>query len=60
MNNFCDFNITKDIKINKKYLLSTSLFYLNDPYKNNSRYIDGLKKLIDFLKEKKNFILRIY
>ena len=60
MDNFCDFDITKDIKIKKKYLLSTSLFYLSDPYKNNSRYIDGLKKLIDFLKEKKNFILRIY
>lgn len=60
MDNFCNFNIIKKINEKKKYLLSASLFYLNDPYKDNSRYINGLKKLIEFLEFNKSFILRIY
>jgi hypothetical protein len=60
MENFCKITPVNSEHIKSKYLLSTSFFYLENSYKNSQRYIDGIKKVIKFIKKYPEYILRIY
>jgi len=61
MNNYCTIKKNNsNIDITKKYLLSTSFFYLKKSYKSSQRYIDGILKIIEFVEQNKFYILRIY
>lgn len=62
MNNYCEikpqsYNL---INVKKKYLLSTSFFYLEKSYKSSQRYINGIEKIIDFVDQNEFYVLRIY
>lgn len=45
---------------NYQYLLSTSFFYLENSYKSYHRYINGIRKIIEFINKYDKFALRIY
>ena len=59
MDKYCKLNKTKTAET-RKYLLSASLFYLENSYKNVSKYIYGLNELVKFIDKHKNYVLRIY
>lgn len=60
MDNYCAIktNINKSNK--KKYLLSTSFFYLEKSYKSSNKYVNGIEKVIEFVNQNKFYMLRIY
>lgn len=61
MENYCTIKNNSNINTNtNKYLLSTSFFYLEKSYKSSQRYIDGIFKIIEFVKQNKYYVLRIY
>lgn len=59
MEKYCEIK-KNNYKSNTKYLLSASLFLLSNSYKGPNRYINGLKKLYEFVEKNKEFTLRIY
>lgn len=59
MEKYCEIK-NNNYKGNTKYLLSASLFLLSNSYKGSRRYIDGLKKIYEFIQINKDFTLRIY
>lgn len=61
MENYCVIkpNIIKS-NIKKKYLLSTSFFYLEKSYKSSDKYINGIEKVIEFVNQNEFYVLRIY
>lgn len=56
---YCTIKIINS-SISNKILISTSLFYLENSYKNVSKYINGLTKLVEFINLYKYYTLRIY
>lgn len=61
MNNYCEIKKNNhNIDKKKKYLLSTSFFYLEKSYKSSQRYIDGILKIIEFVEQNQYYVLRIY
>lgn len=60
MEKYCEI---KNINYNKKtskYLLSASLFLLSNSYKSAERYVNGLKKIYEFIKVNPEYTLRLY
>lgn len=58
---YCELHFhNTETNTNYKYLLSTSFFYLEQSYKLSVRYTDRILKIIKFVEENKNYILRIY
>jgi len=61
MDNYCEIiKNNSNTNIKKKYLLSTSFFYLEKSYKSSQRYIDGIEKIIKFVEQNEFYVLRIY
>jgi hypothetical protein len=65
MDNYCSIKKINNNKINmntshKKYLLTTSFFYLENSYKSTYKYFNGLKKIIEFINSNEEYYLRIY
>lgn len=60
MDKYCSFKHKNTITNNVKCLLSASLFYLKNSYKNVGRYINGLTQILRFLDKNKDFALRLY
>jgi hypothetical protein len=63
MDKYCIINKNSyniNINLKNQYLLSTTFFYLEKSYKSTDRYIEGILKIIKFIDENDNYILRIY
>lgn len=60
MDKFCKISTNSHSNNNYKYLLSTSLFFLENSYKSALRYINGIRKIIEFITKYDDIALRIY
>lgn len=60
-NPICNFDILTEINYNKKKnILSTCFFKMLKHYKNFNIYVNGIKKLLNLVKEQDIYILRIF
>jgi hypothetical protein len=60
-NEICDFQILTKYDKTKKYnVLSACFFKMETHYKNFSVYVNKIKKILDYIKNQKKYVLRIF